>query len=208
MASPTRNDGVLTAIRSELDVLMLGCMFPQYCSVTAKASLKYTPFLGQFMALSKTVFIDRANRATARAAFDGAANTMKNDRQSVFIFPEGTRSYAAEPTLLPFKKGAFHLAVQAQVPIVPVVCANYTHVLDVKNKTVRPGIVDVSILPAIPTKGYTAADVDALVERTQNAMMDELIRLSHVSGAKEGNGAPLATASGVDEARKELRQRN
>lgn len=187
---------------------MLGCMFPRYCSVTAKASLKYTPFLGQFMSLSKTVFIDRANRATARAAFDGAAATMQNERQSVFIFPEGTRSYAADPTLLPFKKGAFHLAVQAQVPVVPVVCANYTHVLDMKNKVVRPGVVDVSILPAIPTKGLGAADVDALVERTRNAMMDELVRLAHVSGAKEGNGVPLTRASGVDAARGELRQRN
>lgn len=195
-------------LSSELDVLMLGCMFPPYCSVTAKSSLKYTPFLGQFMALSKTVFIDRANRATARAAFDGAANTMRNERQSVFIFPEGTRSYASEPTLLPFKKGAFHLAVQAQVPIVPVVAANYSHVLDMKRKIVRPGVVDVTVLPAIPTKGLTAADVDGLVERTRNAMMDELIRLSHVSGAKEGNGVPLPRASGVEEVRKELRQRN
>ena len=76
---------MLTAIYSELDVLMLGCMFPQYCSVTAKKSLKYTPFLGCFMALSKTVFIDRANSKTARAAFDGAANTIRNERQSVFI---------------------------------------------------------------------------------------------------------------------------
>ncbi|KAF2631365.1 1-acylglycerol-3-phosphate O [Macroventuria anomochaeta] len=194
--------------QTELDVLMLGCMFPPYCSVTAKSSLKYTPFLGQFMSLSKTVFIDRANRATARAAFDGAAATMRNDRQSVFIFPEGTRSYATDPTLLAFKKGAFHLAVQAQVPIVPVVTANYSHVLDMKRKIVRPGVVDVTVLPAILTKGLTAADVDGLVERTRNAMMDELVRLSHVSGAKEGNGVPLPKASGVEEVRKELRQRN
>ncbi|UPX09359.1 1-acylglycerol-3-phosphate O-acyltransferase [Ascochyta rabiei] len=194
--------------QTELDVLMLGCMFPPYCSVTAKSSLKYTPFLGQFMALSKTVFIDRANRATARAAFDSAANTMRNDRQSVFIFPEGTRSYASEPTLLPFKKGAFHLAVQAQVPIVPVVAANYSHVLDMKSKIVRPGVVDVTVLPAIPTTGMTAADVDGLVERTRNAMMDELVRLSHVSGSKQGNGVPLPRASGVEQFRKELRQRS
>lgn len=195
-------------MHSELDVLMLGCMFPRYCSVTAKSSLKYTPFLGQFMSLSKTVFIDRANRTTARAAFDSAATTMRRDRQSVFIFPEGTRSYAADPTLLPFKKGAFHLAVQAHVPIVPVVCANYNHVLDVKKGLVRPGVVDVSILPAIPTTGCSAADVDALVERTRNAMMDELVRLAEVSGAKAGNGVPLASTSAIEGTRKELRQRN
>jgi lysophosphatidate acyltransferase len=96
------------------------------------------------VALSKTVFIDRANRTTARAAFDGAANTMQTDRQSVYIFPEGTRSYAEKPELLPFKKGAFHLAIQAQVPVVPIVSANYSHVLNVKQRMFRPGIIDVS----------------------------------------------------------------
>lgn len=158
------------------------------------------------MALSKTVFIDRANRTSSRAAFDNAAHTMTTTRQNVYIFPEGTRSYASKPELLPFKKGAFHLAVQAQVPIVPVVCANYNHVLDVKGKRVNPGVIDVTILPAIDTKGKTAADVDALLEQTQSAMMEELIRLSHVSG--QGNGEPLPRSSGVDGAgREELRKR-
>lgn len=158
------------------------------------------------MALSKTVFIDRANRTTARAAFDGAAKTMHSERQSVFIFPEGTRSYAEKPELLPFKKGAFHLAIQAQVPIVPIVTANYSHVLNVKKKIFNPGAVDVSVLPPIPTKGLTTADVDALVKRTRDAMLDELIRLSHVSGT--GNGVPLPRASGRDEDEKaELRKR-
>ncbi|KAF1840167.1 1-acylglycerol-3-phosphate O-acyltransferase [Cucurbitaria berberidis CBS 394.84] len=192
--------------QTELDVLMLGCMFPQYCSVTAKSSLKWAPFLGWFMALSKTVFIDRANRTTSRAAFDTAASTMTTSRQSVFIFPEGTRSYASSPTLLPFKKGAFHLAVQAQVPIVPVVCANYSHVLDVKRKLVRPGVIDVTALPPISTTGLKPEDVDALLARTRDAMMEELIRLSHVSG--QGNGEPLPRTSGVDdEQRGELRKR-
>lgn len=96
------------------------------------------------MALSKSVFIDRANRASARTTFDGAANTMRQERQSVFIFPEGTRSYAEKPDMLPFKKGAFHLAIQAQVPIVPVVVANYSDVLNLKKKMFNKGVIDVS----------------------------------------------------------------
>ncbi|ORY18134.1 hypothetical protein BCR34DRAFT_554247 [Clohesyomyces aquaticus] len=164
--------------QSELDVLMLGCIFPKYCSVTAKKSLKWVPFLGWFMTLSKSVFIDRANRATARAAFDGAANHMRSERQSVFIFPEGTRSYSEKPFLLPFKKGAFHLAIQAQVPIVPVVTANYSQVLNVKQRIFNAGIIDVSVLPPIPTKGLTAADADGLATRTRDAMLDELKRLA------------------------------
>lgn len=115
--------------QTELDVLLLGAIFPPYCSVTAKKSLRNIPFLGWFMALSRTVFIDRGNRETAMKAFDGAVVEMKTHRQSVFIFPEGTRSYSDEPTLLPFKKGAFHLAVKAGVPIVPIAVENYSHIM-------------------------------------------------------------------------------
>lgn len=158
------------------------------------------------VSLSLTIFLDRANRASSRAAFDSAASTMVSARQSVFIFPEGTRSYAESPMLLPFKKGAFHLAVQAQVPIVPVVCANYDNVLNVKKRRFRPGTIDVSVLPPISTKGCTKEDVDGLVEKTRNAMMDELVRLSHVQ--EGGNGVPLPRASGVDDKTRELRRRN
>lgn len=125
--------------QSELDVLMLGYIFPRGCSVTAKKSLKNVPFLGWFMALSYTVFIDRANSTNARHAMAGASREMTQERQSVFIFPEGTRSYAKEPKLLPFKKGAFHLAVQAGVPIVPVVVANYSDVLFVPGWKFKAG---------------------------------------------------------------------
>ena len=133
--------------QTELDVLMLGCIFPKYCSVTAKKSLKSVPFLGWFMSLSGSVFIDRSNSNDARAAMAGAANEITTEKQSVYMFPEGTRSYSKEPTLLPFKKGAFHLAVQAGVPIVPVVVANYSHVLYMKGWRFRSG--------SIPVKGRT-----------------------------------------------------
>lgn len=131
--------------QSELDVLMLGCIFPKHCSITAKKSLKSWPFLGWFMSLSLTIFIDRKNSKDARQAMSGAAQEMKDRRQSVYMFPEGTRSYAKDPSLLPFKKGAFHLAVQAGVPIVPVVVANYSNVLYLKDFTFKAG--------KIPCKG-------------------------------------------------------
>lgn len=127
--------------QTELDVLALGYIFPPFCSVTAKKSLQYVPFLGWFMALSKTVFIDRGNRETAMKAFDGAVQQMKTNRQSVFIFPEGTRSYSDEPTLLPFKKGAFHLAVKAGVPIVPIVAENYSHILSPRARRFNAGTI-------------------------------------------------------------------
>jgi len=125
--------------QTELDVLMLGCLFPKYCSVTAKSSLRNTPFLGWFMSLSGSIFIDRKNSKDAREAMQGAANEIRDRKQSVFMFPEGTRSYAKDPIMLPFKKGAFHLAVQAGVPIVPCVVANYSHVLWIRGLVFNSG---------------------------------------------------------------------
>lgn len=125
--------------QSELDILMLGSLFPTSCSVTSKKSLKKIPFLGWFMTLSGAIFIDRADRSQAMKAFEGAAAAMKSKQQSCFMFPEGTRSYSDEPMLLPFKKGAFHLAVQAQVPIIPTVAENYSRVLSVKAKRFNAG---------------------------------------------------------------------
>ena len=145
-------DGVLDNVRpaviignhqAEFDLIMLGSMFPKNCSVTAKSSLKKVPFLGWFMTLSKAVFIERANSKGARAAMKGAVEQMKTRRQSVYIFPEGTRSYTQEPTLLPFKKGAFHLAVEAGAPIVPCVVANYSHLIWLKGLILRPGKIPV-----------------------------------------------------------------
>lgn len=112
---------------------LLICLLYRHCLTTSLPPVT----------LSKSVFIDRGNSKTARAAFDGAANYMRNQKQNVFIFPEGTRSYAEGPELLPFKKGAFHLAVQAQVPIVPIAVANYSNVLNIKKKVFNSGTIPV-----------------------------------------------------------------
>ena len=103
---------------------------------------------------------------------------MHSSKQSVYIFPEGTRSYYDCADLLPFKKGAFHLAIQAQVPIVPIVVANYSHILNTKKKTFRPGVISVLVLEPIPTLGLRKEDVDGLLEKTRDRMLTALAELS------------------------------
>lgn len=184
--------------QTELDVLMLGCMFPKYCSVTAKASLKKVPFLGWFMALSGSIFIDRKNTRDARDAMRGAADEIKIKKQSVYMFPEGTRSYSKEPMLLPFKKGAFHLAVQAQVPIVPVVVANYSHVLWIKGLVFKSGNIPCKVLDPIPTTDLTSADVDELTCTTREIMLKEIIALTEEArGHTTPSAVPLLQTNGV-----------
>ncbi|OJJ50536.1 hypothetical protein ASPZODRAFT_148029 [Penicilliopsis zonata CBS 506.65] len=183
--------------QTELDVLMLGTIFPPYCSVTAKKSLRNIPFLGWFMTLSRTVFIDRGNRETAVKAVDGAADEIRNHRQSVFIFPEGTRSYSDKPELLPFKKGAFHLAVKAEVPIVPVVVENYSHVMSPRALRFNAGVIKIKVLPPISTKGLTAADVNELTKSTQEMMLSTLVEMSHAEKS-EITTAPNAVSSAIE----------
>ncbi|KAL5612740.1 hypothetical protein BROUX41_004175 [Berkeleyomyces rouxiae] len=177
--------------QTELDVLMLGCMFPRHCSITAKSSLKKIPVLGWFMALSGAIFIDRANSKGARGAVSAAGQEMKTRNQSVYMFPEGTRSYSKEPMLLPFKKGAFHLAVETGVPIVPCVVANYSHVLYSKDWVFNSGRIPVKILDPIPTKGLTAEDVGELSERVRKLMYEELIVLTSEAQGKKFEMPPM-----------------
>ncbi|KEY65917.1 hypothetical protein S7711_07947 [Stachybotrys chartarum IBT 7711] len=185
--------------QTELDVCMLGAMFPKYCSITAKASLKRTPFLGWFMTLSGSIFIDRKNSKDAREAMKGAAQEIQAKKQSVYIFPEGTRSYAKEPMLLPFKKGAFYLAVEAGVPIVPCVIANYSHILFIKNMVFNAGRIPVKVLDPIPTKGLTTADIDDLTRSTRELMLQELISLS-----EKVHGRPLAVPAAFNQPSKAI----
>ena len=132
---------------------------------------------------------------------------MRAERQSVYIFPEGTRSYYDHPDLLSFKKGAFHLAIQAQVPIVPIVAANYSNILNLKKKIFRPGIVPVKVLEPVETKGKEVKDVDALLELVRSRMLEELkvitveaqrqgvaLKEPETSGSVDG----AAQATGID----------
>jgi lysophosphatidate acyltransferase len=95
------------------------------------------------VSLGHAVFLDRKNRDSAVQALTKAAEDVKEQNTSVFIFPEGTRARLKEADLLPFKKGAFHMAVQAKIPIVPIVVANYSDIYDSKRKIFRGGEINI-----------------------------------------------------------------
>lgn len=100
---------------------------PKQTAIMAKKSLQYTP-LGPFMTLAGTIFIDRGNSARAFRSIDAAGEKMKRTKTSLWMFPEGTRHLSKEATMLPLKKGGFHLAINAGIPVTPIVCENYWHI--------------------------------------------------------------------------------
>lgn len=108
-------------------------------------------------------------------------NTMgaraKEEGKKLMIFPEGTRNSKKGLTMLPFKKGAFHIAIDGKLPILPVVLSEYDF-LDVKNWIFNPGKVTIKVLPRIDTEKYTKENIDDLVAHTRNLMIDELRNIS------------------------------
>lgn len=161
--------------QSMLDILYLGRVFPPGSIIMAKKELKLAPLLGQFMTLGGNAFIDRKSRSSAIKTMAQTGQHMRENKLALFIFPEGTRSHMATPGLLPLKKGAFHLAIQTQLPIIPIVCENYHRMFDSKTRF-DGGELRVAVLPPVETKGLTDNDVDQLLETVEKQMKDRLIR--------------------------------
>jgi len=117
-----------------------------------------------------TRFIDRRNPDKAKESMNIALDYIKENNIKLWIFPEGTRNMSDE--MLPFKKGAFHLAVEGQVPILPIVYSSYRGFLNFPLKMFNPGHVIVTCLPPISTSGMTKEEIPELMERTRKLMMD------------------------------------
>ncbi|KAG0241880.1 putative 1-acyl-sn-glycerol-3-phosphate acyltransferase [Mortierella sp. GBAus27b] len=160
--------------QSSMDMMVLGRVFPKHTVVMAKKELLYFPLLGIFMKLSNAIFIDRKNHKKAIDTTTQAVADMKKHNSGIWIFPEGTRSRLDTADLLPFKKGAFHLAIQSQYPILPIVSQGYSHVYDSSKRSFPGGHLVIRVLEPIPTTGLTADDVNDLMERTRNLMLKHL----------------------------------
>ncbi|ORX75283.1 acyltransferase-domain-containing protein [Anaeromyces robustus] len=166
--------------QSSLDMLMICSFMPKKCILLCKKSLKKYPLLGQYLQITGAYFIDRKNSASAIDTMKEAAQYIKKNKLAVSIAPEGTRSNFKTPDLLPFKKGGFHLAIQAQCPIVPIVIPNYptAGVYDASKFNYNGGKLKIKVLPPIPVDGLNADDVNDLVEKVRNQMLDTIKELS------------------------------
>jgi len=161
--------------QSMLDILCLARMFPMKASIMAKKELQWSP-LGPWMYMSGAVFINRGNSAKAHESLAAAGEEMKSKSISLMMYPEGTRNNQEEPSLLPFKKGAFHLAVEAGIPILPFVCENYWRIYH--KGIFGTGTIKIRVLPPIPTSGLSTSDVAELTTRVRDQMLAALREIS------------------------------
>ncbi|CAL8235181.1 unnamed protein product [Boreogadus saida] len=160
---------IISNHQSSLDVLGLMEVLPDRCTMIAKKELIYCGTVGLVCWLGGIVFINRKKTSDAKSVMAEAAKTMLDDQIRLWVFPEGTRNQKGD--LLPFKKGAFHLAVAAQAPIIPIVFSSYSNFYLRKEKQFNSGTIRLKILPKIDTKGMTSDDVGALLDTSFNAML-------------------------------------
>jgi 1-acyl-sn-glycerol-3-phosphate acyltransferase len=135
---------------------------PRRIAILGKKSLFAIPIVGTAFRLAHFVPVDRHNRGQAAASIEAAAEKMKNG-VSFLIYPEGTRS--PDGRLLPFRRGAFVLAIKAGVPVVPVACSGAHRVIPKKSYRITPGEVVVRFCPAIDSSQYSIARRNELAER-------------------------------------------
>ncbi|KAG5726671.1 putative 1-acyl-sn-glycerol-3-phosphate acyltransferase [Termitomyces sp. T112] len=174
--------GVLMANhQSMLDILVVGRLMPKQTSIMSKKSLQYTP-LGPFMTMSGAIFIDRGNNVRAIESLNAAGDLMRTRRVSLWMFPEGTRTSSEVPSMRPLKKGGFHLAIQSQLPIIPIVTENYWRLYH--RGVFDSGVIKVRILPPVPTAGLTTADIPDLITRVRDQMLDTLREISVVPSSQ------------------------
>ena len=157
--------------QNSYDLFTVPAMVPKNCVSLGKKSLKWIPFFGQLYWLSGNILIDRSNRSKAAGTISKAAEKIKKNGLSIWVFAEGTRSYGRG--LLPFKTGAFHTAMSADVPVVPV-CMNTTHKTIKLNRWDNGTIYIEMLAPISLDKSISAREHAQNVHTVMAAKINEL----------------------------------
>ena len=148
--------------QSKIDVALLMKLLRGGFTGVAKAEAASIPLWGAMFKLAGVAFVDRGNSRQAREALEPAVRKLRDEGWSLAIAPEGTRS--PTPRLGRFKKGAFHIAMQAGVPMVPIVIHDAGEVMWRGHQTLRGGTVHVEVLEPVDTSDWTVATLTERVE--------------------------------------------
>lgn len=161
--------------RSNLDGLVLMHLLRGGITAIAKQELAGVPMLGQLFRMADVAFIDRGDSTQARKAIQPAIDSIRTQKLCLVLAPEATRWHT--PGLGRFKKGAFHIARQAGVPIVPIVMAGTGECMPRGSQTIRPGTVKVDVLDPIDPLTWDPESMDERVALVREKMMYALVDL-------------------------------
>jgi 1-acyl-sn-glycerol-3-phosphate acyltransferase len=154
---------------SHLDIACLCGALPVNLHFIGKKELMFVPFVGWYMLVAGHIFIDRKSRQKAIASLKAAAQKIKQGK-SVVMFPEGTRTLTGE--VRAFKKGAFHLAIQAGVDIVPISIEGTFKVWPKNSNKITPNKVVIKIGKPIDTSKYNSKNINDLVKVARNKIVE------------------------------------
>jgi putative phosphoserine phosphatase/1-acylglycerol-3-phosphate O-acyltransferase len=158
--------------QSKADVVIVARLLRQDLAGVGKREIKKMPVIGKVLELGGVVMIDRKNAASAIEAMAPLVEAMREQGKSVAMAPEGTRTVS--PKLGPFKKGAFHLAMQAGVPIVPIVIHNAGDVAPKGDFVFRPATVRVDVLPPVDTDSWRPETIGQHVDEVRGLFLQTL----------------------------------
>jgi putative phosphoserine phosphatase/1-acylglycerol-3-phosphate O-acyltransferase len=157
--------------QSALDAILMMKLIRRDVTGVGKMELKKNPIFGPIFSAAGVVFVDRADSKQAIEALKPAVDALKEGR-SLVIAPEGTRSLT--PRLGRFKKGAFHMAMQAGVPIVPVVFRNVLDAFPKDARIVRPATIEAIVLPPVDTTDWTVEEIDERIAEIREGYLEVL----------------------------------
>lgn len=158
--------------QSNADVFIVAKLVRRDMTGIGKQELRAVPVLGKLMEMGGMVFVDRRRTTSAIEAMAPLVDALRRDGKSVCIAPEGTR--ALTPQLGPFKKGAFHLAIAAGVPVVPIVIHNSADAQPKHEIAMRPAIVRVEVLPPVDTSRWRTGSIDRHVRDVRQLFLERL----------------------------------
>ncbi|MEM7335672.1 MAG: HAD-IB family hydrolase [Chloroflexota bacterium] len=156
--------------QSSADLLIGAKLLKKDATAIAKKELQYS-IAGPLLMAGGVVFVDRGDKKKAIKALEPAVEALKGGT-SIAIAPEGTRSKTTK--LGKFKKGAFHMAMQAGVPIVPMVIKNAHDAMPKGSFIIRPSTIEVTVLPPIPTEHWTKDNLDERIAEVRSMFLREL----------------------------------
>lgn len=162
---PARPQILVANHTSWVDVLALTVHIPGAFRFVAKKELAKIPFFGPAWQACGHIAIDRSDRQAAIRSLAEARDILERQRPTVILFPEGTRS--VDGRLLPFKKGAFVLALQTGTEVVPAAILGSRDVMRKGSFRVYPGTVRIRFGPPIPVEGLELTDRQALTDRAR-----------------------------------------